>query len=273
MDQLLTVKEVQDLLKVDRITVYRMVKDGRLTGIKIGTQWRFSREEIASFVTSGLHPDDYAAAPRASQVLPLHCVQLIQDVFAEVAEVSVITTTDQGVPLTPFSRPCRFCRLILDSPAGRQGCQATWQRLAAQEGPPPAFVTCHAGLQSTGATISVDGTPLATIIAGQFYLAPPAPAEEAARVQALAAQYGIDPQALQEAARTVPVLDARKREQLPGWLARVAQTFAAISRERAALMARLHSIAAMSSLDETVTYDPLPGERPVEAGRTSKSRY
>jgi excisionase family DNA binding protein len=249
MDQLLTVKDVQDLLQVDRITVYRMLKDGRLTGIKIGTQWRFSRDEIESLVSLGGHPDPHTAAPLAAQVLPLHCVQMIQDVFAEVAGVSAVTTTAQGAPLTSFSQSCRFCQLILDSPMGRQGCQATWQRLATQGGTPGEFVTCHAGLQSIGATITVDDAPVATIIAGQFYAAPPAPTEEAARVQALAAQCGIDPQALREAAATVPVLDTRKREQLPGWLASVAHTFAVISRERAMLMSRLRSIAAMSSLD------------------------
>jgi hypothetical protein len=95
----------------------------------------------------------------------------------------------------------------------------------------------------------MDGAPVATIIAGQFYLARPAPTEEAQRVHALAERYQIDPDALREAVATVPVLDARKRGQLRGWLASVAHTFAEISRERAALMSRLRSIAAMSSLD------------------------
>src|SRR5947209_1519359 len=56
MSELLTVKEVQELLKVDRITVYRMLKDGRLTGVKIGHQWRFSRQEIDSLLSGAPHP-------------------------------------------------------------------------------------------------------------------------------------------------------------------------------------------------------------------------
>lgn len=72
---------------------------------------------------------------------------------------------------------------------------------------------------------------------------------------------------------TVPVLDACQQEQLPSWLASVAQTFAAISREQAALMDRLLSIAAMRSLDEPSIDDSLPEERPAQAGRTRKSRY
>ena len=46
MGDLYTVKQVQDLLKVDRITVYRMLQDGRLKGIKIGHQWRFNASEL-----------------------------------------------------------------------------------------------------------------------------------------------------------------------------------------------------------------------------------
>src|SRR4051794_39030975 len=53
MSELLTVKEVQDLLKIDRITVYRMLRNGRLTGVKIGHQWRFSRSEIDSLFSGG----------------------------------------------------------------------------------------------------------------------------------------------------------------------------------------------------------------------------
>ncbi len=46
MNELLTTKQIQDLLQVDRITVYRMLNDGRLKGVKIGNQWRFPQSEI-----------------------------------------------------------------------------------------------------------------------------------------------------------------------------------------------------------------------------------
>ncbi|MCA9947998.1 MAG: helix-turn-helix domain-containing protein, partial [Anaerolineales bacterium] len=38
MEDLLTTRQVQELLQVDRTTVYRMRKDGRLTGVKVGQQ-------------------------------------------------------------------------------------------------------------------------------------------------------------------------------------------------------------------------------------------
>ena len=46
MSDLLTTNEVQDLLHVDRTTIYRLVESGRLPAIRVGKQWRFSRPEI-----------------------------------------------------------------------------------------------------------------------------------------------------------------------------------------------------------------------------------
>jgi excisionase family DNA binding protein len=46
MTDLLTTRQVQEILKVDRITIYRMLQDGRLKGVKIGQQWRFARREV-----------------------------------------------------------------------------------------------------------------------------------------------------------------------------------------------------------------------------------
>ena len=65
----------------------------------------------------------------------------------------------------------------------------------------------------------------------------------------LARSYHLDPGAVRAAARQIPVLDARKRAQIPAWVQSVASTFAEMSRERAALVSRLRSIAAMTNLE------------------------
>ena len=81
MTDLLTTRQVQDLLKVDRITVYRMLQDGRLKGIKIGQQWRFPRAEVERFL--GVSPAATAQPAISDPAFPTHCVQTIQDLFAE----------------------------------------------------------------------------------------------------------------------------------------------------------------------------------------------
>ena len=50
--EFLTVKEVAELLRVKPLTVYRMVKDGRLYGYSIGRNLRFKRQDIDVFLES-----------------------------------------------------------------------------------------------------------------------------------------------------------------------------------------------------------------------------
>ena len=44
--EILTVKEVSELLKVHHSTVYRMINEGRIPAFKIGSDWRFRKDVI-----------------------------------------------------------------------------------------------------------------------------------------------------------------------------------------------------------------------------------
>ena len=44
--KVLTVTELCTYLKVDRSTVYRLIKAGKLPAFKVGGDWRFNVEEI-----------------------------------------------------------------------------------------------------------------------------------------------------------------------------------------------------------------------------------
>jgi len=52
MNEVLTVKEVADLLKLHQTTVYKMIKSGELPAFKIGSDWRFHRSQIAEWLKS-----------------------------------------------------------------------------------------------------------------------------------------------------------------------------------------------------------------------------
>ena len=60
MDELLTTRQVQSILQVDRTTIYRMLKDGRLRGVKVGQQWRFHDTDVRALLsgeTNGVRPE------------------------------------------------------------------------------------------------------------------------------------------------------------------------------------------------------------------------
>lgn len=48
--EFLTVKEVAKKLRIGDLTVYRLLKDGRLEGSKVGKSWRIPHESIDKLI-------------------------------------------------------------------------------------------------------------------------------------------------------------------------------------------------------------------------------
>ncbi len=53
MDEILTVQEVAEYLKVSRTTVWRWCNEGKLPAFKAGRSWRVHRSEIKKMVRLG----------------------------------------------------------------------------------------------------------------------------------------------------------------------------------------------------------------------------
>ena len=49
--RLLTVNEVADLLRVSRMTVYRLIKTGEMPALRVGRSYRLREEDIHSYLT------------------------------------------------------------------------------------------------------------------------------------------------------------------------------------------------------------------------------
>ncbi|MGI6102303.1 MAG: helix-turn-helix domain-containing protein [Bacillota bacterium] len=58
MEELLTVQEVAEYLRVSDLTVRRMLKDGRLQGVNIGREWRIPKGELEAFIKQGGVPKE-----------------------------------------------------------------------------------------------------------------------------------------------------------------------------------------------------------------------
>jgi len=50
LEPLLTLEQVAEYLNVDKITVYRLLTQKRLPGIKVGGQWRFKKEVLEAWL-------------------------------------------------------------------------------------------------------------------------------------------------------------------------------------------------------------------------------
>ena len=124
--------------------------------------------------------------------LPVHCMQPIQDVFAEIAQVGSVITDKDGIPVTKISNACDFCKLILGSQEGLEACHQSWKKLVDQKEKAPEFITCHAGLEYARARIEINNELIAILVAGQFYLESPNPEEEEKRLKFLSSKYNIN---------------------------------------------------------------------------------
>lgn len=257
MNELLTAQQVQDILKVDRITVYRMLKDGRLKGVKIGQQWRFSLIEVERL--AGIHlPAESASDASCDPNFPTHCVQTIQNLFAEISQISAVVTDMQGNPLTEISHPTRFCQMLMSSPAGLNACRASWQTFARDSVDVKGsdgkiisgarFFTCQAGLQYIGAPIFDKDEQIGLFLAGQFYWQPPDPREEAERFRRLAAGFNLPIAELQALAREIPVIDPAQHARVEAWPFTAAQAVQSILHERLGFMERLQQIASLTHI-------------------------
>jgi excisionase family DNA binding protein len=50
MENLMTLREVARMLRLSRQTLYKMLKEGSIPAVKIGSQWRFEREQVRTWL-------------------------------------------------------------------------------------------------------------------------------------------------------------------------------------------------------------------------------
>ena len=50
-DEILTLKEVAEYLKLAEKTAYRLAAEGKLPGFKVGGSWRFKKVDVEAWIT------------------------------------------------------------------------------------------------------------------------------------------------------------------------------------------------------------------------------
>ncbi|GIV66954.1 MAG: PocR ligand-binding domain-containing protein [Chloroflexota bacterium] len=245
MEELLTTRQVQELLKVDRITIYRMLQDGRLRGVKIGQQWRFPRGNVEKLLSSGVTLETTTAA-ELTAAFPAHCIQPVQDLFAEVSGLSAIILDLEGVPQTEVSNPCEFCRLLWKSDKGRAACLESWREFAHQAAKGKKLLTCHSGLSYWVHPVMENSKPIGWFVTGGCL----AESSETTRQRLfeISRQFDIPLQALQDAFDKIPRIEPDMYARLNSWPAVAARAVEGILRERISFIQRLQQIANLTQI-------------------------
>jgi len=55
-DEIMTMDELAEYLKISKSTLYKLAQDDKLPGTKIGKRWRFHKDAVDEWVKHGLEP-------------------------------------------------------------------------------------------------------------------------------------------------------------------------------------------------------------------------
>ena len=252
MTDLLTTKELQAILNVDRTTIYRMAESGRLPAVKVGGQWRFHSQQIEGWLKQSAAAPASAATLEApfrgdlAEVFPLECVQLIQDSFADALGVMIVATDLEGQVLTRPSNPCGLFLAAEISPLARQRCLELWARIANEPAMAPRFVESHLGLLCARGLIRVGNEIRAMLVLGGIAPQVWPPSQE--QLAAIAADMDLPVELLLQHIDRVHTLNPQEQARVLPFAQRIADIFAHIAQERVDLAGRLQRIAEISRI-------------------------
>lgn len=159
MQTLLSARQVQDVLHIDRSTVYRMAEDGRLPAIRVGKQWRFPADDIYAVVS---------AQPPVLNTSPLDptVASAIAELAGDLLGVMVVVTDMDGHPITPIANPCGWMQQHSGDPQVLATCIAEWQDLAEDHEFEPRFHTGDYGFECARAFVRKGRELVGMVLAG-----------------------------------------------------------------------------------------------------------
>ncbi|MHB0924687.1 MAG: helix-turn-helix domain-containing protein [Bellilinea sp.] len=246
MTDLLTTRQVQEILKVDRITIYRMLQDGRLKGVKVGSQWRFPQQEVER-ILEGRAPQRYLGT-NPNPLFPTHCVQTIQNLLSGISEMCALVLDASGEPVTEFTAQPGLSRLILNTSTGHEAYRTAWHAFAMEAQDQVSEFTCPLGLSAAAAPIHEHDTLVGWFLVGQVYLDAESRQQAEAQSAAFAARFGVSTKELAENVSAIRVLSPEQWDLLKGWALKAAQAIDSILHERTGYKQRLQQIADLTQM-------------------------
>jgi len=250
MGTLLTARQVQDLINVDRSTVYRMAEDGRLAAVKVGRQWRFPAERIAEQfgldTPTDIGGEPATAAPTADlrRLLAPEAAQSIADLLGDFFGVMAIVTDIEGKPLTAVSNPCGFYAAIAEQPGAADACLQGWRRLADGSDLTPRLVPSHLGFLCARAFIRVDDRLVGMVIIGG--ITPPAWPPEPELLSEIACELDLDADILAAVVAETWDVDADAQRRILELFPRIADLISQLASARSQLVNKLDAIATLA---------------------------
>ena len=249
---LLTTKQVQELFRVDRSTIYRMAEDGRLPAVKVGRQWRFPSDRVELLLGQDepavpIEAPDHSNGVDATAletVLPADTAQAIADLAADLFGVMAVVTDMTGRALTSVANPCGYFTAVFNSVYTPDRCSEGWRRLGEEIDLEPSFLPSHLGFLCARSFIRIGANLAGMVIVGGVAAEtwPPTDAD----IAAVAAETGTAESVIREHINEVYWIDAAHQDWIVRNLSRVSDLISHLADGHGRLVQKLETIAALA---------------------------
>ena len=249
---LLTTKQVQELFRVDRSTIYRMAEDGRLPAVKVGRQWRFPSERVEDLLGQNGEPsptpteaiNDAARSAALDTVLPPDTAQAVADLAADLFGVMAVVTDMSGRALTSVSNPCGYFTAVFNSFYTPDRCSEGWRRLGEEIDLEPSFLPSHLGFLCARSFIRIGPNLAGMVIVGGVAPSQWPPSDE--EIAAVATETGTPVETINAHINEVYWIDAAHQDWIVRNLSRVSDLISLLADGHGRLVQKLDTIAALA---------------------------
>ena len=251
--RLLTTRDLQELINVDRSTIYRMAEDGRLPAIKVGRQWRFPQDLVLEWLRSqatGSVPEPTQAGDLLT-MLSSASVQALAGLLGESLGTMVILTDMSGQPLADVGNACGLFSAVHHLPGVLDRCTDGWKTLASQLDLEPRWQPTPFGFLCARSLIRFGDELTGVVIAAG--VAPDDWPPDADGIATIAADTGAPVETIAKHIEEVHHLTPQERVRALQLLPRIGMLISQMASERARLMDRLEAIAVLAGEQRSQT--------------------
>lgn len=253
--EMLTARDVQGMLQIDRTTVYRMAGAGRLPAIKVGKQWRFPAKQFHNWFQAQMtatavpinhpYPQNVPTPSRElSDLLSWDWLRIIQTTFADLLGVMIVVTDIQGRPINQPTKPCGLYTAVNQQPGAVNKFIASWRGLASAVDLTPTFRPGHLGLLCARSLIAIGTELKGMVISG--CIAPDKWPPSPENINVIAGNFDMPPEQFRQHIHDVYRLDKAEKARVLATIPQIATLIAHIVDEHKQLIDRLEAIAGLT---------------------------
>lgn len=242
----LTTRDLQELIRVDKSTIYRMAEAGRLPAVKVGRQWRFPEDAVMSWLGAAEPPrgETIHVSPGLAEVVAGDLAQAIADLAAEAMGVMVVITDMDGMPLTSIANPCGLVEAMAGQASVLPRCIETWRHYGTIPDLVPRFGPSEFGFLCARAFVRRGSELLGMVIAGG--VAPDNWPPDSAAIRDIAGTFDVPADLVAAHIDEVFHLTQEERVKVVGLLPRVGVLVSQMAAERIRTVNAFEAIADLA---------------------------